>query len=61
MRAAGEHVWAVTVAGRRIFYLLFAAVVISFLFVAPARTAAAVVKRAFALRAVPDALVATRR
>ena len=39
MRAAGEHVWAVTVAGRRIFYLLFAAVVISFLFVAPARTA----------------------
>jgi len=39
MRAAGEKVWAVTVAGRRIFYVLFAAVMISFLFVAPARTA----------------------
>lgn len=39
MRAAGEHVWAVTAGGRRVFYVLFAAVVISFLFVAPARTA----------------------
>lgn len=39
MRAAGERVWAVTVGGRRIFSILFAAVMISFLFVAPARTA----------------------
>lgn len=39
MRAAGEPVWAVTAGGRRIFYVLFAVVVISFLFVAPARTA----------------------
>ena len=39
MRAAGEPVWSVTAAGRRVFYVLFAVVMISFLFVAPARTA----------------------
>jgi len=39
MRAAGEKVWAATVAGRRIFYVVFAAVLLSFLFVAPGRTA----------------------
>ena len=39
MRAAGERVWSLTAAGRRVFYVLFAVVMISFLFVAPARTA----------------------
>jgi hypothetical protein len=39
MRAAGEKVWIATVAGRWIFYVLFAAVLVSFLFVAPGRTA----------------------
>jgi len=43
MRAAGEPVWSVTVGGRRIIYVLFAAVLTSFLFVAPARTAVMVV------------------
>lgn len=39
LRAAGEPVWSVTAAGRRIFHVLFAVVMISFLFVAPAQTA----------------------
>ena len=38
MRAAGEKIWIATVAGRWIFYVLFAAVLVSFLFVAPGRT-----------------------
>jgi len=39
MRATGERIWVVTVVSRWIFYALFAAVLMSFLFVAPGRTA----------------------
>jgi len=39
MRATGERIWVVTVVSRWIFYALFAAVLMSVLFVAPGRTA----------------------
>jgi PDZ domain-containing protein len=38
MHAAGERIWVVTAVSRWIFYALFAAVLLSFLFVAPGRT-----------------------